>query len=505
MRSLSVLFLLALSPTSGAGQRPPAFDTTGLTALVASMARVGQLPAVAVAVVGSEGPVYEAAFGLGGPSGGPRPAGAAGAEAREAEAIGDRFYLGSVSETLTAFAILRLVDDDVIDLDAPVHRYLPDLAFSDPTRTERLTIRHLLAHRSGLSPIGFFNRRVQVQANLGHVDFVREPGEKVEASGLDYLVLGMVLEAVSGQPYHRHMAERVFEPLGMRSVSADRETARSGGVVPGHRYLFGLPVATEAHAYTDVMVPAAYVASSAPDLGRFLSLLLNEGFRGDVRLLSGTGVEALLPRVVEQAIADEQAIVVEQAIADEQDGRDHGWKPLRREGGKAWYREGVSPGFHALVAVLPDEELGIVVLASRTGGPGPDAASELLDGALDLILGRPVGSYLPWERILHVALLILVGAWMVQPIRWHRRWKAVGSPKTTAHTRPIVGRLVLDLAVAGALPLVVILGMAKMSIQGLLGLYPDLGMALIVFPLAAIPTAVWRALVHSEAVRRGRL
>ena len=278
----------------------------------------------------------------------------------------------------------------------------------------------------------------------------------------------------------------------MRSVSADGESARSEGVVRGHRYLFGWPVATEVHAYTDIMVPAAYLASSAPDLGRFLSLLLNDGLRGDARLLSAEGVEELLPSAAEQASADKQ------------DGRDHGWKPAGREKGRAWYREGVSPGFHALLAVLPGEDLGIVVLASRTGGPGPAAATALLDGVLDLILGRPGGSYLPWERILHVALLILVGAWMVQPIRWHRRWKAVGSPTATAHTRPIVGRLVLDLAVAGAFPLVVILGIAKMSIQGLLGLYPDLGVALIVFPLTAIPTAVWRTLVRSEAWRRGQ-
>ena len=58
MRSLSLLFLLVLSPTSGAGQRPPALDTTGLSAYIASMARVGQLPVVAVAVVGPKGTIY---------------------------------------------------------------------------------------------------------------------------------------------------------------------------------------------------------------------------------------------------------------------------------------------------------------------------------------------------------------------------------------------------------------------------------------------------------------
>ncbi len=450
MKTLGCVCLIALCPSPVVAQRPPALDTAALSAYVASMAKAGQIPDVAVVMVGPEGPVYEARFGPDGFGGGPIT--------DEGGNTHDRFYLGSVSEPLTSFAVMRLVDDGVLDLDASVVRYLPELAFSDPDRTERLTVRHLLEHRSGLPRIGFFNRRVRIHGRLDHIDFVREPGEHFETSSLDYLVLGRVLEAVSGRPYAAHMAERVFEPIGMGSVSADWETARREGVVQGHRYLFGWPLATDGYVYADDMVPAAHVAASASDVGRFLSVLLSRGSRDGTRLLSSSGVEALLPPATDQAVG---------TVRDE---FEHGWKAVGGEDLGAWYREGVSPGFHTLVAVLPEQDLGIVVLTNRAGGPGPSAASE---GVL-------------------------------LPFRWHRRWRVMGRPRATAHTVPIVSRLALEMVLAAAFPLVIVLGVEKMSILGLLKLHPDLGIAVIVFPLAVIPTAVLKTLVHSEKWRQSR-
>ena len=476
--------LVVVLSSPAEGQRQPALDTIGLSDYVASMGRAGQLPDVAVVVVGPEGPVFQTRFSTGGSGAGPGARGRPDAE--------DRFSLGAVSEMLTAFAVMRLVDDGLIDLDTPVVRYLPDLAFSDAVRTGRLTIRHLLDHRSGLPRIGFYSRRVQVLGRLEHVDFVREPGIAFEASSLDHLVLGRVLEAVSGQPYAVHMTERLFEPIEMRSVSADGETARREGVVEGHRYLFGWPVSTQGQAYTGDVVPAAHLAASASDLGRFLAVLLNQGRRDDTRLLSASSVLSLLPRGAARPGTTVPA------------GVDNVWKSIRGAEIQAWYRAGVSPGFHALVGVLPRQRLGIVVLASRAGGPGPNAASALLSGVVDRVLGRPRQTYLPWERILHLVLLILVIGSILQPLRSHHRWKAIGQPRALAHTPLILGRLALEVAIAAALPLVVILGVAKMSIIELFAIHPDLALAVIVFPLAAVPTSVWRALVHSEIWRRNR-
>ncbi len=484
----TMILLIAASAAVAEGQQPSPFDAAGLSAYITTVARVGQLPAVVTAVVTPDGPVFEGSSGLDRAAGDEHGQGASGTDA-----AGRRFYLGAVSEMLTAFALMRLVDDGQIDLDAPVRRYLPDLAFADLARTEALTIRHLLTHRSGLPTMAYFNRRVQSHGRLDQIDFARDPGARSDPSGLDFLVLGMVLEAASGEPYARHMSQSVFEPLGMRSLGSDGETARGEVAVPGHRYLFGWPVAGEVRAYTEVMAPATHLASSARDLGRFLAALLNDGLHEGERLLSSAGVESLLPPVDAEVDAPERDVWA------------GGWMRVASAGPSAWYREGAAPGFHALIAVLPGEELGIIVLASRTGGPGPNATRAILGGVLDHIAGRSPRTYFPWELILHVALLILVVAWIAQPIRWHRRWREAGSPRAAAHTPPIVLGLATEPALAAALPLVAILGVAETSISWLLALYPDLGVAFVVFPLTAVPTAVWRCLVRSEAWRQSQV
>ena len=458
-----------------------ALDTDGLADYVASVGRVGQLPDVAVVVVGPDGLVFETHITTD-----PRRA----AEAESRSESDDRFYLGAISELFTAVAILRLVDDGLLNLDYPVHDYLPGLTLGDPARTRHLTARHLLSHRSGLPRIGYYNRRLQTRGQFEHATFVREPDQRFEASSVDYLILGRVVEALSGQRYSTHLSERVLAPAGMRPLRSLAGTAQSGRLLDGHSYLFGWPSATRSQVFADGMVPATHISTSAADLGRFLSVLLDQGRVEGRQLLSTESVEALLPGNDDPT---------EFGPVDGVAGR---WKPVRGSEEPVWYRESVSPGFHAIVALVPQQDLGIVILANRAGGPGPSAALALLSGVVDHTAGRSPRPYVPWERVLHIALFALVAASILRPFLWYRRWRALGRPAATAHTPTIVGLLAVELAVAAALPLWVILGATQMSIDGLLRLYPDLGLAVIAFPLSVIPAAVLRTLVHSEQWRR---
>jgi hypothetical protein len=239
------------------------------------------------------------------------------------------------------------------------------------------------------------------------------------------------------------------------------------------------------------MVPATHISTSAVDLGGFLSLLLDQGRVEGQPLLSTASVDALIPGGGDHT---------DNGPVDGVAGR---WKPVRGAEEPAWYREGVSPGFHAVVALVPQQDLGIVILASRAGGPGPSAALALLSGVVDHAAGQSPRPYFPWERVLHIALFGLVVASILRTFLWYRRWKVMGRPTATAHTPIIIGLLAGEVVLSAALPLGVILGAAKMSIGALLHLYPDLGVAVIIFPISVIPAAVWRTLVHSERWRRG--
>ena len=124
-----------------------------------------------------------------------------------------------------------------------------------------------------------------------------------------------------------------------------------------------------------------------------------------------------------------------------------------------------------------------------------------MEGILARISGGESDPFMPWERLLHVGLLILVSAQTLIALHWLRRWRTLGGPRATAHTVPIIARFVLDLTLAAALPLVFLLGVAEMPIQAVFAAYPDWGLATILLPMLLVPTAVWRNLVRSEEWR----
>ena len=161
-----------------------------------------------------------------------------------------RFGLGSVSKTLTIAGVMRLVDAGVLDLDAPVERYLPDY----PHKGRGVTVRRIAVHQAGLSNV-FENANYQTRDHYGTVDAAYqkikaeplefEPGTRTEYRTASYTVIARVMEAAAGKPYLEIMREQVFEPLGLSSIvpndprvdPADRVrfymTDDAGAFVPG--------------------------------------------------------------------------------------------------------------------------------------------------------------------------------------------------------------------------------------------------------------------------------
>jgi CubicO group peptidase (beta-lactamase class C family) len=458
--ALFVVLVLASTQSSDGGGSPgppqaPGFDTTGLSAYVGSFVGRGRLPSVAVTVVGRDGSRYQMGFGRIIDSGEPVTAAA-------------KFPVGALAGAVTTLAILQLADSGRIALDERVALYLPDLAFRSAERARRMTVRHLMMHTSGLSAMSAFNRRVRLERRLDHIDLPHEPGTRQQISPINDMILEAVLEAVTGQRYADWVAEHVFAPLGMRSTTAHGTAVVVAAVVAdaprGHRYVFGLPVPTGNSGALRGPAATTMLVSSAEDIGRFLSLFLNGGRLGDREILSADGVAVMLET-----------------------------PSLARSEGRA--------GFHAVLGALPDEGYGVVVLANRSGGPLMSAPDALMEGILARLSGRESAPYMPWERLLHVGLLIVVGVTGLLALHWRRRWRALGGPRAMAHTAPVISRFVLDLTLGAAMPIIFLLGVVQMPIQAVLSAHPDWGLATILFPTLLVPTAVWRSLVRSEEWR----
>jgi CubicO group peptidase (beta-lactamase class C family) len=119
------------------------------------------------------------------------------------------FEAASLGKPLFAYAVLRLVDAKVLDLDRPLYDYLP-IPDASSARMKRVTVRQVLSHTTGLP-----NWRQQP----GPLEPAEEPGKKFSYSGEAYFYLQRVVEAVTAKPFSRVMREQVFDPFGMKQSS----------------------------------------------------------------------------------------------------------------------------------------------------------------------------------------------------------------------------------------------------------------------------------------------
>jgi D-alanyl-D-alanine carboxypeptidase len=139
-----------------------------------------------------------------------------------ANRIDTRFNVASIGKMFTATAILRLVEQGRVDLDAPVLRYLPD--YPAPAIAGRITARQMLSHSSGVGNYWEAIAQKPSQAFVETRDFLPliaeqplefTPGERLGYSNGGYVILGLIIEALTGEAYADHIRRTIFEPLGM--------------------------------------------------------------------------------------------------------------------------------------------------------------------------------------------------------------------------------------------------------------------------------------------------
>jgi CubicO group peptidase (beta-lactamase class C family) len=268
-----------------------------------------------------------------------------------------RFRIGSMNKMFTAVATLQLVEAGRLALDDPIGDHLPDYPNEDVAA--KVTVRHLLTHTGGTGDIfgpEFDQNRLQLRE---HGDYVRlygsrglahEPGARFDYSNYGYVLLGALIEAVSGQSYYDYVHENVYRPAGMTATGSLPESEQLPKRAVGYMKPFGagqwLPN-TDTLPWRGTAAGGGY--STVGDLMRF-ARALESG-----KLISAkTLAEATRPR--EQGYG--------YGFAMQGEGR---WRSYGHGGGAA--------GMNGELLVFP--ELGYVVVA--LSNLDPPAASDLVD------------------------------------------------------------------------------------------------------------------------------
>lgn len=218
--------------------------------------------------------------------------------------IDDRVRVGSISKVYTATLVLQLVDDGLVELDEPVNTYIPDASVN-----EAITVRHVLAHQSGLPnyteeveligpsievPTLQFDPETIVSFVSDEEDF--SPGAQFSYSNTNFIVAGQLVEAVTGRPLEDVFAERISTPLGLTDTSFDGGDVE--GVVSGYSLALaeGSSGSRDYQSIAQLAWTAGSLVTTIEELAIFFDALLVED-----QLLSPESLEEMLGEIPDGA------------------------------------------------------------------------------------------------------------------------------------------------------------------------------------------------------------
>ncbi len=300
------------------------------------------------------------------------------------------FSIGSISKSFTATGLALLVDEGKLAWDDPVLKHLPDFQLFDPYATREIMIRDLLTHRSGLAEVsggtiwyGSTYNRAEVVKRIRHLKPVTSFRSQFAYQNIMYLVAGQLIPAVTGIDWDTFVQERIFKPSGMTdSVTSITAFKSDENVVTPHATIDD-KVQAVAHRNYDNVGPAASIYSSAVDMAHYLRLHLQHGQSADQQLLSAAVAQELItPHMVIPIRSYPPALA---ALTPEFYAYGLGWFIRNYRGRKVVMHSGGVDGLVALATMVPEEELGIVVLANQESA----LVAAVTYSILDAYLGAP--------------------------------------------------------------------------------------------------------------------
>lgn len=326
-----------------------------------------QIPGISVAVIKGRQVVYAEAFGW------------ADAPVGLPASTNTIYHWWSMTKIPTALAVLQLSETGLLDLDDPVSRYLPFFAVElDGASNSSITIRQLLRHTSGLpdtmpSMIGWvhyedevYNQTELLQGYLPKYNQLKfNPDSQSGYSNLGYLVLGAVIEAVSGKSYEAYIQENILTPLGMHQTDFLYTSQMSGNIAAGSQPLVSM--------YTPLL-PFLLDMKTLVRQRDGLILWFNPVYL-DVTPSSGLVGSVEDAALLAQALLAREALLADETYAlMEAHGEIPGERPLGwaefSMGGREWLQHsGGGPGFATVMRLYPGEDLAIVLMANSTNLP----------------------------------------------------------------------------------------------------------------------------------------
>jgi CubicO group peptidase (beta-lactamase class C family) len=462
-------------------------DFAGIDSMIEDQLRQGGVPGGALVIVHGDQVVHTRGFGVADGSG-------------RKVTPETPFYLGSTTKSFTALAILDLVEEGRVDLDAPVQRYLPWFTLADSAFSRGITVRQLVMHSGGIpgraGEYWLDDPDTSAAAAERHVRRLAKvrPVRGFQYSNANYVTLGLVVEAASGMSYPSYLRKRVLGPLDMRHTHTERADAERDGLSTGHRVIFGVPFATVQPADRGDLA-AGYLISSAEDIGHYLAAQLSQG--------RVAGRQALSPHVIAEMHTPRGNIVPGTDLA-------LGFVIQEIDGVKTLEIAGSVPAFVSRLILFPDSGWGVALLANANGIAAEGHVQDAAVNVARMVMGRP-----PVPVTFPLIFAVVLGVFMALPllqlagvlfsIRRFRRWTQVPASRPST-PRAWVIHAVLPALGGVALGMLLLVGLPFIfqSYLRIMRLFqPGLGWAITVSGWLALAWAGVRTFVATR-YRPGR-
>jgi putative ATP-binding cassette transporter len=339
-----------IGPQRGRGQeiRPDKPDV--LTKEIETLMREGQIPGLSVVII-KDGRTTIKSFGY--------------ADPRTPVTPGTLFEIGSCSKAFTALAVMDLVARKKIDPEADVSAYLPWFRVTYKRQPAGIKVKQLLHQTSGIpwNTIGRIPASAESDAlektvlQLKDQELDHLPGTEFEYATINYDVLALIIEKVTGQPFEKYLQENIIDRLGLDSTSVGTP-AYPESMASGYKLSFFRPRKYIAPVYRGNYA-AGYVISNATDMAKWLQFQLG-------LVESPLAACAVLTHQRDESVAPHDNI-----------SYASGWR-VSLTGNQEIFHGGANPNFTSFVALRPGKKIAVAVLANSNSSYTPVIASHVM-------------------------------------------------------------------------------------------------------------------------------
>jgi CubicO group peptidase (beta-lactamase class C family) len=321
----------------------------------------------------------------------------------DTNADGQTLYaIASNTKAFIATSLAILVDEGKIDWKDPVQSYLPGFCLYDPCASEMLTIEDLLCHRAGLGTYGgdviWYKSNAPANEVIQKVKYLK-PAYEFRAgygySNLMFITAGEVIHSVTGQTWSNYLEQKIFSKLKMeRTITSTKLLPQLQNVATPHKPLSGknMPIAW---TNWDNMGAAGGIISCTDDMLKWLSVQLSEGITSNDTLFSRSGQIKMWTPHNSHIVTDRSTRLFKDRHFS---GYGLGWGISDYSGKKIVSHGGGYDGMYSRVVMVPEDELGIVILTNSMKGISTSLSYQIIDYILDLEAADWDDQYLEWAK-----------------------------------------------------------------------------------------------------------